>query len=46
MGRCATCGARLEDPAQRLCGGDRCLRVWLRHGGQGAPESQREETWR
>jgi len=27
MARCETCGAPLENPADRFCGGDRCLRV-------------------
>jgi hypothetical protein len=29
--KCETCGAELEDGAQRFCGGDRCGRVFMRH---------------
>ena len=30
VGRCAICGEEVDNPAQRFCGGDRCLRVrWL-----------------
>lgn len=29
MARCQTCGADLPDVSQRLCGGDRCQRVFM-----------------
>ena len=29
--RCLTCGAELEDAAERFCGGDRCLQVLARY---------------
>ncbi len=28
---CGTCGVELHDTTRRFCGGDRCLRVWMRH---------------
>jgi hypothetical protein len=30
MKRCETCGADLPGPQQRLCGGDRCARVFMK----------------
>jgi hypothetical protein len=33
MARCETCGAELDDPRQRFCGGDRCARVLLNDAG-------------
>ena len=30
MARCATCGAELDDPRQRFCGGDRCSAVVMK----------------
>jgi hypothetical protein len=37
--RCPTCGAELQDAAERFCGGDRCLRVFMPHSGPRAPGS-------
>ncbi len=39
MARCETCGTELQDASQRLCGGDRCRAVFMRHPTQGGPGS-------
>jgi hypothetical protein len=48
MARCATCGTALEDAAQEFCGGDRCLRVFMRRaaplGSIGYTGSYRERA--
>jgi hypothetical protein len=36
MTKCEICGTDLQDPTHRFCGGDRCLRVFMRH-----PEQER-----
>ena len=45
VARCLTCGAELEDPRQRACGGDRCRRVFMKPDGGHDPEpGWRERT--
>ena len=34
MERCQTCGAELDDPRQRFCGGDRCSGVFMKDSGR------------
>ena len=33
MKRCQTCGTKLDDPRQPLCGGDRCSAVFMKDPG-------------
>ena len=33
MQRCQICGAKLDDPMQPLCGGDRCSAVFMKDSG-------------
>ena len=45
VARCGTCGAELEDPRQRVCGGDRCRSVFMKHDDRDDPEpGWRERT--
>lgn len=39
MARCETCGAELQDASQRLCGGDRCRGVFMKHPTSGTSGS-------
>ncbi len=34
---CEICGAELPDASQRLCGGDRCHRVFMKHADRPGP---------